>query len=135
MENIGFIWSSLDICVYFKDVRTTSQVYLLLYVGDMLLVGKSRSKINKLKDELNSEFKMKDLGSPGRILGIDIRRDKKLRKLVLSQEAYVNKILIKFGMVKGKQLTLNYLNILSFQMLISHNMRLKENTWRVPYAN
>src|ERR1051325_1407121 len=56
----------------------------------------------RVKTELNKEFEMKDLGAASRILGIDIRRDKNQLKLFLSQEAYLRKILEKFGMSNSK---------------------------------
>jgi len=36
-------------------------IILLLYVDDMLIVGKDVSKINKLKKQLGKSFAMKDL--------------------------------------------------------------------------
>lgn len=45
---------------------------------------------------------MKDLGAPTKILGIDIRRDKKKLGLCLSQETYLRKILEKIGMQNSK---------------------------------
>ena len=38
------------------------RVYLLLYVDDMFITSKNRSSIDKLKVQLSSVFKMKDLG-------------------------------------------------------------------------
>lgn len=45
---------------------------------------------------------MKDLGDVTRILGIDIKRDRKKSTLCLSQESYLRKILDMFGMSKSK---------------------------------
>jgi hypothetical protein len=50
-------------------------VYILLYVDDILIAGKSRSAIDDVKAMLKSEFEMKDLGAAKRLLGMDIRRD------------------------------------------------------------
>lgn len=36
-------------------------VYLLIYVDDMLLISKSKSRITELKQVLSSEFEIKDL--------------------------------------------------------------------------
>ncbi|KAH9801293.1 K(+) efflux antiporter 6 [Citrus sinensis] len=51
-------------------------VYLLLYIDDILIVGKNSGGIEKLKNLLKREFKMKDFGNAKRILGIDILRDR-----------------------------------------------------------
>jgi len=49
--------------------------YLLLYVNDMLIVFKSRSTIDKLKEDLSFKFEMKDLGEVKKVLGMEIERD------------------------------------------------------------
>ena len=43
-------------------------------------------------------FDMKDLGAVRQILGMEIFRDKSNGKLWLSQEKYIEKILLRFGM-------------------------------------
>ena len=55
----------------------TIPIYLLLYVDDMLLISKSKSKICELKKILNTEFYMKDLGNAKKILGMNIERKRK----------------------------------------------------------
>ena len=50
---------------------------MLLYVDDMLIAWKNRDEIERLKKLLASEFEMKDLGDAQRIIGMEIRRDKK----------------------------------------------------------
>jgi hypothetical protein len=71
-------------------------------VDDILIESNNVKDVMKVKDELNKEFDMKDLGAASRILGIDIRRDRKQSKLCLSQETYLRKILDKFGMLNSK---------------------------------
>ena len=43
--------------------------------------------------ELSKTFDMKDLGSAKRILGMEIQRDRKVCKLWLPQERYIEQIL------------------------------------------
>ena len=50
---------------------------MLLYVDDILIASNSVEDVMKVKAELNKEFDMKELGAVSRILGIDIRRDRK----------------------------------------------------------
>uniref|UniRef100_A0A3Q7EG61 Reverse transcriptase Ty1/copia-type domain-containing protein n=1 Tax=Solanum lycopersicum TaxID=4081 RepID=A0A3Q7EG61_SOLLC len=45
---------------------------------------------------------MKDLGPARQILGMQIVRDRKAKKLVLSQKKYIQKILRRFSMDKAK---------------------------------
>ena len=68
----------------------------------MLIVGQSTSRIDKLKHELSKCFAMKDLGAANQILGIRILRDRKVGKLWLSQENYIEKVLQRFHMEMAK---------------------------------
>jgi hypothetical protein len=45
-------------------------------VDDMLIAAKSKKEIATLKEQLSSEFEMKDLGATRKILGMEIGRDK-----------------------------------------------------------
>ncbi|KAJ9560945.1 LOW QUALITY PROTEIN: hypothetical protein OSB04_006105 [Centaurea solstitialis] len=98
----GLSNSSYDSYVYFKKCDDGSILYLLLYVDDMLIAAKDMGEVQKVKDQLNSEFDMKDLGAAKKILGMEIVRDRKARKLYLSQEGYVQKVLRCFGMSEAK---------------------------------
>ncbi|KAH9670481.1 hypothetical protein KPL70_017006 [Citrus sinensis] len=91
-----------DSCVYFGSSSSGGVVYLLLYVDDMLLATKDKSEIKKLKDLLNVEFEMKDLGCAKSILGMDIMRNKAAGTLFVSQERYILKVLDKFDMLDAK---------------------------------
>ena len=101
----GLTNSSYDSCVYFKKCDDGSILYLLLYVDDMLIAAKDMGEIQKVKDLLNSEFDMKDLGAAKKILGMEIIRDRKARKLYLSQRGYVQKVLRRFNMSEAKSVS------------------------------
>lgn len=79
--------------VYVNIFSNDDCIIILLFVDDMLIIGHDRSKIGKLKKELNKSFVMKDLGSTNQILGMKITCDKKNKKLWLSQEVYIEKVL------------------------------------------
>lgn len=49
-------------CVYMNPITYKDKVYLLLYVDDMLLVGSSKADLSHVKNLLNKEFYMKELG-------------------------------------------------------------------------
>jgi len=58
-------------CILNK-LSSIEYIYLLLYVGNMLIAFKSRSVIDKLKKDLSFEFEMKDLGEMKKVLGMEI---------------------------------------------------------------
>ncbi|CAL9112903.1 unnamed protein product, partial [Musa textilis] len=98
----GYTRSMYDSCVYFRKLNDGSFVYLLLYVDDMLIAAKNLSEIHTLKMQLNSEFEMKDLGAAKKILGMEIKRDRGVGKLFLTQKNYIKKVLERFGMKNAK---------------------------------
>ena len=51
---------------------------------------------------MRKEFDMKDLGTAKKILGMEICKDKELRKLWLSQKNHIKKVLEKFNMQDAK---------------------------------
>jgi hypothetical protein len=83
--------------VYFKLIGD-HLIYLVLYVDDMLLIGNKKEIIQDVKTQLSSKFDMKDLDASNFILGMEIKRDRKKRKLWLNQRKYVKTILQRFNM-------------------------------------
>ncbi|KAL4582349.1 hypothetical protein LXL04_006896 [Taraxacum kok-saghyz] len=91
-----------DHCVYLKKFPDGKFVIILLYVDDMLIVGQDATMIDNLKKDLSKFFDMKDLGPAQQILGMKITRDRKARKLFLSQEEYVERVIKRFNMENAK---------------------------------
>ena len=89
--------TNADHCVYVKTIRYKF-IILLLYVDDMLIVRQDKEMIGDLKKELSKSFDMKNLGPAKKILGMKILRDRKARKLWLSQQQYVGRVLERFNM-------------------------------------
>ena len=83
---------------YFCSYDDGSFCILLLYVDDMMVVGNSRSRISDLKTQLAGEFEMKDLGAVNQILGMKVLRERKDKKVWLSQKRYMEKVLRCFNM-------------------------------------
>ncbi|KAL4304503.1 hypothetical protein GQ457_10G014750 [Hibiscus cannabinus] len=102
MIQIGYKRCEYDCCVYVKSLDDGSFIFLLLYVDDMLIVAKNMHDVVGLKALLSQEFDMKDLGAAKKILGMEIHRDRSSRKLWLSQQSYVEKVLDRFGMSNAK---------------------------------
>lgn len=95
-----------DSCVYFKSLNTGEQIYLLLYVDDMLIACKNMEEIDKLKGLLRTEFEMKDLGQARRILGMEIDRKQGTGELTVTQKGYIGRILDRFNMKDAKQVNI-----------------------------
>lgn len=82
--SVGFIRSKFDSNIYFIFFENIP-IYLLIYVDNMLLISKLKSKIDELKEILGVEFDMKDLRIVKKILGMVIDREKSKNKLKIHQ--------------------------------------------------
>ena len=89
MHEHGYNRCHSDHCVYFKRLDDDSYIILCLHVDDMLVAGSNIDHIKGLKCQLAHAFSMKDLGAVKQILGMKICRDRKNRKLMLSQVNYI----------------------------------------------
>ncbi|RDX83005.1 hypothetical protein CR513_36131, partial [Mucuna pruriens] len=64
----GYKKTTFDHCVFVRKFSDDDFIILLLYVDDMLIVGKSISRIDRLKKQLSESFAMKDMGVAKQIL-------------------------------------------------------------------
>lgn len=99
VANLGFERSRNDYCLYVKQ-DDESITYMVLYVDDVLLATNNNSRMNEIIKQLSSEFKMKDLGTVKRFMGININLEP--GRITLDQEHYAIKIIEKFGMDECK---------------------------------
>ena len=68
---------------------------LAVYVDDIVITGDDEREIIRLKENLNKEFEVKDLGQLRYFLGIEIAQNPK--GIVLSQRKYVLDLLSETG--------------------------------------
>ena len=106
-KEYGFSVSEADPCVYVKRTELgpkdkASILIVLLWVDDLIICGNNASDINKFKGAISKRFNMKDLGALSYILGMEIKRDREARTLEITQKAYVEKMLQRFGMEECK---------------------------------
>jgi hypothetical protein len=71
--------------------------YVEFYIDDMLLVGNNMDAIKEVKKHLSSKFDMKYLGAMNFILGMEIKRDRTVRKIWLNQRKYIEMVLNHFN--------------------------------------
>lgn len=97
-----FIRSQNDYCLYSKCKE--NKLYLLLYVDDVLILGTDKYEVTDLKNLLNKNFQMKDLGVISQYLGIQIEQNLELGYTELSQENYLKNVLKRFQMDNCKSI-------------------------------
>lgn len=89
-------------CIFVKRCVESDFLILLLYVHDILIVEQDTKKIASLKNVWSKSFAMKDLGPTKLILGMKISRDRKSKKIWVSQKRYTEKLVEKFKMQNVK---------------------------------
>ena len=95
LTSTGFVANEADKCVYYRHGGGEG-VILCLYVDDILIFGTNLKVIQEVKDFLNQNFEMKDLGVADVILNIKLLRGGD-GGITLLQSHYVEKILDRFG--------------------------------------
>jgi hypothetical protein len=98
LHKLGFEPCKSDPCVYFNK---ESKIIFVTYVDDILIVGPNLGKIKQLQKQLYKVFEMERLGPAQHFLGVRITRDRQQGKITLTQDAYINKILDRFGMTNS----------------------------------
>jgi hypothetical protein len=93
---MGFTRICSDASIFVWDHDGT-KVIVPVFVDDITLASKSRTKIQDIKRELAKHFKLRDLGPTTFQLGVEIIRDRPNCTLHLSQRQYCLDILERFG--------------------------------------
>ncbi|OAE27396.1 hypothetical protein AXG93_2015s1240 [Marchantia polymorpha subsp. ruderalis] len=121
----------------FSPVIRHTSIRVLLAIGahQDLKLEQLESDIQKLKASLSAEFEMKDLGAARKILGVEIYRERKKRKLFLSPEGYIKKMLSRFGMSLAKPIDTPIASNYKLEMYSVQTEEEKEYMSRVSYAS
>lgn len=98
MEKNDFVRSTADPCIYIRQ-KETEKLLVAIYVDDGLIAGSSQEAVNLFLKMLKKEFKI-TIGSLDSFLGMQIR--KREDGLFVSQQAYTEKVLQRFGMTDSK---------------------------------
>ena len=95
VEKVGFTQASADPCVFIrkKDMFTI----IAIHVDDLMILAEDILEMQRLKDSLKVQFKMKDMGELHYYVGVSIFQDKEREQVYLHQGQYVEKMLKKFG--------------------------------------
>src|SRR5271170_7531977 len=82
---IDFVRSKADPCLYINVKRN---LYITIWVDDLLIVGKDGRDIANVKAQLSAEFEMKDLSELQHFLGMRISRHPN-GSIIIDQNGYI----------------------------------------------
>ena len=102
LKEMGFTQAPGDPCLYVESDSEGEMFIVAVYVDDIILGGKSESKLMEVKKELSKTFEMKDLGPLHHFLGVKIIQDSITGTIWIGQQSYTEKILQRFGMHNSK---------------------------------
>ena len=95
--DIGFHCVEVDSSIY-VFTRESVRIIMPVFVDDITLASNSLDAIQSVVKELQSHFRLRDLGPTSYLLGIHITRDRPNRTLSLSQCQYILDVLERFSM-------------------------------------
>jgi transposase InsO family protein len=101
LELLGFVASNADPSLFILSGKERN-MYLLVYVDDILIAGSDIDSINSIKAALGSTFDVRDLGEAAYFLGMEIKRERDNNNIKLSQERATKELLDKYGVTIGK---------------------------------
>ena len=94
---LGFTGSKTDTSLFFL---TSSPIYILIYVDDILILGPSSTQISALVKSLSELFTLRDLGTASHFLGVEFRSCP--TGYFLTQGHYIASILQRMNMSQCK---------------------------------
>jgi len=104
IQRMGFSTSETDPGLFIKNMEDDN-VYILVYVDDILIAAKSKDSVKTVKTILMTAFDSRDLGDASYFLGWEIKRDRAKKTLKVSQTKMTTNLIIKYGMDNAKTKT------------------------------
>lgn len=95
LQELGFKPLESDYSVF---INNTENIIIAIYVDDILIFGKDKNLINKLKANLSNKFRISDLGPIHHYLGMEILRNRAKNLIYINQETYLTNVLLRFNM-------------------------------------
>lgn len=100
-ESLSFRRSGNDFCLYSKFCGE-SEIFVLVYVDDLLIASESESLIASFKTKISKRFTIVDLGKIRKFLGMEINYNVKLKFMTLSQSDFICKVARRFNLENSK---------------------------------
>ena len=96
---ISFKSLKSDPCVYIYSEGGVIYI-LILYVDDILLLGKDRKVLARIKRKMMGHLSVADMGDASLVLGTEVTRDRTKETITIAQTNYVKSLLERYGMAK-----------------------------------
>jgi hypothetical protein len=98
MTKLRFSRSEVDQAVFYRrDLGKNILIIVKVHVDDCSIVASTQPLIDRFKIEIKKHVDITDLGGLHWILGIEVKRIREERKILLSQRSYIDSILRRYG--------------------------------------
>ena len=104
LSKLGFKECFADQCLFIRRTQNDFAI-LALYVDDIVIAATMENDLVAIKRFLNQEYIMKDMGLLTHALGVKVEQNLKNGTITLSLGAYIDTILVRFGMQNCKPAT------------------------------
>ena len=101
LELMGFKASDADPGLYIAQYKE-GNIYILVYVDDILVAAKDMAAVASIKERLTSTFDVRDLGEAKYFLGMSLDRNRQEHTLKMSQQRLASELVDKYGLKEGK---------------------------------
>ena len=98
LKAMGAVRSKVDPCLYTWSHPVHGLVYILVYVDDLIVAGKSLDGVQAVKNSVSATFDVRDMGEVKDFIGMKVMRDRAAKTLTLSNPGHVIALLEAFGM-------------------------------------
>ena len=102
LKSASFKESGADPCVFIQSEQSNMKI-IAVYVDDLILIAKTSSEIQQMKEGLSNTFKMKDMGQLHYCLGINFEVTK--QGISLCKKQYLLRILEKYRLSEVNTVT------------------------------
>jgi len=98
LEQMGATRSAVDPCLYEWHHPVHARVFILVYFDDLIVAGERFAGVKAIKSGVAAMFEVRDMGEVEDFIGMKVMRDKKTKKLTLSNPGHIMALLQAFGM-------------------------------------
>ena len=84
---------------------TSSLTIVAAYVDDLIIANKTEKEMQEVKQQLQCQFRMKDMGELHYCLGITISHDQTNMTIEMHQKQYILKMLKKYNLTDAKSVS------------------------------
>ena len=96
LTKLGWRRNDKDPCIYFKELDDGNMMYFALYVDDGLVIAPTTKQIEGFTSELKKHYEIKS-GNGSEYLGLEIKRNREEKTIVLRQPGYIERIVEAYG--------------------------------------